>query len=365
MIEVPGQSELSIPAPVSGVVERVLVRQGQSIGGEQRVAELRITDEELTQTQTKLLATLARQEVVREEIARLEPLTSAGTVSGSKKRELEYELKQLLADQRTRMQEISARGLPDRVLESIVDSRVLASKLFVALPFSDPTLVTRSVSLDSTSASQLNYSVTRLDVHPGKSVRRGDTLCTLSLHSELQIRGTAFESDLPVLQKVNDNNWSIVAEFGHVQHDGHAHRHKLGGLQLLHINNHADAGSQTFDFFLPLQNEIERSTRDSAGRSYLQWRFKPGQRVHLRVPLALWQDQLLLPRDAVVIEGPNAFVFVEHEHHDEAGGDSDGHEESHARSTATIMIATKTSMKCSSSWSLFPFGYCIETPKLP
>lgn len=316
--EVPGMSELSVPAPVSSVVERVFVRQGQSIGSNEQIAELRITDEELTQSQSKLLSTLARQEVVREEIARLEPLTTSGTISGTKKRNLEYELKQLVADQRTNMQEIRARGLPEVVLESIVSGRTLADKLSVSLPeFSDPTYLTRNVSLDAQMIGPLSYSVERLDVHPGKTVKRGDTLCTLAFHSELQIRGTAFESDLPILAQLADKGWKLTAEFGHVQQEGHAHREKLDGLSLLHVSNHANAESQTFGFFVPFQNEVTRSNKDSHGRAYQQWRFKPGQRVHLRVPVEHWENQLLLPSDAVVVEGPNAFVFVEHIHEEE------------------------------------------------
>ena len=319
VIEVPGKSELSVPVPVSGVVERVLVRQGQSVGEDERIAELRLTDEALTQSQSKLLSTLARQDIVREEISRLEPLTSSGTVSGTKKRNLEYELKQLLADQRTSMQEIRARGLPETVLESIVSGRTLAAKLFISLPdFSDSTYLTHNVSINAATTAPLSYSVERLDVHPGKTVRRGDTLCSLAFHSELQIRGTAFESDLPVLEQLADKGWKLTAEFGHAQHEGHVHRDKLDGLPLLHINNHANAKSQTYDFFVPIQNEVKRLTTDSGGRAYQQWRFKPGQRVHLRVPVEHWKNQLLLPSDAVVVEGPNAFVFVEHVHEEEA-----------------------------------------------
>lgn len=334
VIEVPGKSELSVPAPVSGVVERVLVRQGQAIRNDERIAELRITDEELTQSQSKLLSTLARQDVVREEISRLEPLTNSGTVSGTKKRNLEYELKQLVADERTNMQEIRVRGLPETVLESIVDGRRLADKLFVTLPdFSDPAYLTHHVSVDAiTTTSPLSYSVEQLEVHPGKTVKRGDSLCSLAFHSELHIRGTAFESDLPILEQLVENDWKLTAEFGHVQHEGHVHREKLDGLSLLHVNNHANAKSQTFDFFVPIQNEVKRSTTDSGGRAYQQWRFKPGQRVHLRLPVEQWKDQLLLPNDAVVVEGPNAFVFVEHVHEEASDHPHDAHEDAIAHS---------------------------------
>ena len=48
-----------------------------------------------------------------------------------------------------------------------------------------------------------------------------------------------------------------------------------------------------------------------------QWQLRPGQRMHIRLPVERWVDQIVLPTDAVVVDGPNVFVFVEHHHHDE------------------------------------------------
>jgi membrane fusion protein, heavy metal efflux system len=49
-------------------------------------------------------------------------------------------------------------------------------------------------------------------------------------------------------------------------------------------------------------------------RKFEQWRFRPGQRLYLRLPLEHWPDQLILPAQAVVVDGPNAYVFREHLH---------------------------------------------------
>ena len=69
---------------------------------------------------------------------------------------------------------------------------------------------------------------------------------------------------------------------------------------------------------MPLQNEVVRETRDGE-RVFRQWRFRPGQRAHLKVPVTRQTGKIKLPLNAVAIEGPNAFVFREHAHADESG----------------------------------------------
>ncbi len=326
IVEVPGKSDLTVAAPVSGVIESVLVRQGQALSASEKLLTVRITDENLAASQSELLATLARAEVVREEIARLEPLTSSGTVSGRKQRDLQYELKQLQAQQETRMQDIRARGLPESVLKSIVEDRRLASTLTISIPTFTTEPTTLPVSLSSAPATK-NYSIEELKVHPGRSVQRGEPLCSLAYHAELYIQGTAFESDLPALKLLSEKGWTVSAEFGHVQDDGHAHRLRRENLELLHVENHVDPKSQTFRFYMPLTNEVEQSLTDREGRTFSQWKFKPGQRVHLKIPEERWEKQLLLPAEAVVIEGPNAFVFVQHVHDEEHDHDESAHDD--------------------------------------
>ena len=82
VVEIPGRSDLSVSAPVTGVVEEVRILPGESIAAQQPLFVIRITDEELTDAQAKLLAALVRQDVVRQEIQRLDPIIQSGAVSG-------------------------------------------------------------------------------------------------------------------------------------------------------------------------------------------------------------------------------------------------------------------------------------------
>ncbi len=134
VVEIPGQSDLAVSAPVTGVISRVDVLPGQSLLPNQSMFEIQLTDEALTDAQSKLLTTLTTQEVKKQELDRLRPLIETGAVSGIKARELEYELKQLTAQQAVLTQELLGRGLPKSTIDGIVANRELATALTVLSP---------------------------------------------------------------------------------------------------------------------------------------------------------------------------------------------------------------------------------------
>ena len=68
-----------------------------------------------------------------------------------------------------------------------------------------------------------------------------------------------------------------------------------------------DAESRTLAFFVPLENQQRFYEKD--GQQFTVWRFRPGQRVRLHIPVEEMQDVIVLPSAAVVREGPEAYVF--------------------------------------------------------
>ena len=68
-----------------------------------------------------------------------------------------------------------------------------------------------------------------------------------------------------------------------------------------------DADSRTFGFFIPMTNQSR--AYEKSGRTFLVWRFRPGQRVRIHVPVEKYEDVFVLPSEAVVREGPEAYVF--------------------------------------------------------
>jgi hypothetical protein len=310
VVEIPGRSNLSVSAPVTGVIEDVRVLPGQSLSRTAPLFTMRLTDEALIDAQSKLLETLTRREVAEQKIARLRPLIESGAVSGSRSLELDYELTQLEVEKSTLLQEIRNRGFPQSMIDPLLKDRELATTLTVYPP--------NFLGEDSTGSEDLasGFSVEDLMVHPGMSLARGEPLCTISYHARLYVEGTAFEDDLQVLDRIAENDWKVTLEpHGEAEMDADPIC-----LSLLRVDNHVDEQTQTVKFFMELPNDVTR-TRQTDQRIFKQWRFRPGQRVHLRLPVERWENQVTLPVEAVVVDGPNVFVFAEH-HHEEPGSTS-------------------------------------------
>ena len=318
VVEIPGRSDLSISAPVTGVLEEVDVLPGQALVPQRSLFRIRLTDESLIDAQSRLLEAQIRQEVVTQEIARLEPLTSSGAISGSQQREFEYESRQLQAKSAALVQELRARGLPADVVENVLTHRQLAATLDVLSP--------PYVGEAAPSGAASGYSIEELLVHPGKSVVRGEPLCRVAYHARLYVEGSAFENDVPILRRIAEQEWPISAELP-CDHDATgdvpSHRHATE-LPLLRIDNHVDPTTQTVRFFLELPNEVTQSQAEDRGR-FDQWKYRPGQRLHLKLPVEHWQSQIVLPASAVVVEGPEVMVFVQHT----LDHDDDDHDDDH------------------------------------
>ncbi len=323
VVEIPGRSDLAVSAPVTGVIESLNIVPGESIPSQKTLFTIRVTDESILAAQTKYLDMLTQEAVTNQEIERLAPLIRSGAVTGTKKRDLEYKATQLAASQATLLQELRARGLPESHLQKLIRNKELSSTITVETPG----FIAEDITADRGATG---YSIENIHVHPGKAVTRGESLCSIAFHRRLYIEGLAFGTDLPILQRIANEQWKISIELEHEPEPG-APDHELS-LELLRVDNHVDEATQMVRFFIDLPNKTTRSLTDG-GRRFEQWQFRPGQRLHLRLPVERWKDQLTLPVDAVVIDGPDAFVFVEH-HHEDAKTTGDGHDHAHSHDHA-------------------------------
>src|SRR5690606_516337 len=57
------------------------------------------------------------------------------------------------------------------------------------------------------------YTVESITVHPGESVSAEQSLARLARHSQLYVRGHAFERDVPIVAAVKDDQ-TVSVEFG-------------------------------------------------------------------------------------------------------------------------------------------------------
>jgi membrane fusion protein, heavy metal efflux system len=302
VVERPGRSSIQVAAPLTGVVIRVWPLQGETVKIGQPLFDLRLTHEEVVEAQAEFLRTAEELDVVAREIERLEKVAADGVISGKTLLERKYEQQKLLATQRSQRQRLLLHGLSLEQVASILENRTLLKELTVYVP--EP-----SADAKKTAAPRV-LQVQELKVESGQHIKAGDPLCVLADHAELYIQGKAFEQDAAALNETAENHWPLSA----VIEGNNEKRQTVSDLRLLYVANKIEPDSRAFLFYVQLPNELVRN-QEIDGHVFSAWRYKPGQRVKLLVPVERWSDRIVLPIGAVVQDGPESYVFEENDGH--------------------------------------------------
>ena len=162
-----------------------------------------------------------------------------------------------------------------------------------------------SLLTDAPSTNGFAYEVQELSVELGQQVQAGQLLAELSNHQSLYVIGHAFKREAPYLEQAVQERRAIDIEFAE---DVVGRWPELQqSFEIRHLSNSIDRESRTFDFFIPLANQSR--AYEKQGKSFLVWRFRPGQRTRLHVPVEKYENVFVVPAAAVVREGPEAYVF--------------------------------------------------------
>lgn len=312
VVEIPGRSSFTVAAPVGGNIRSVNVDAGQLVHISDPLFTLDIVDEPVLSAQVDLLDVLGQIDVTKSEIERLTPLAQSGAIAGKAQLEFKYQEQKLQSRKDARIQELIARGLTSTQVSKVIEQRQLIRQIDVLLS---------ETPQDSNSSEQdpISFVVESIDIHPGMTVDRGTALARLADHRYLYIRGEAFEQDVPKLYELEANHVPIEVQFGH-SHQDEAHRnYATRKAEIAYIDNHADEKTGTFFFYLRMKNEVAADSLLLDQSVTRQWRFKPGQRVHLKLPMDRYEDQFVLPREALVEEGVETFIFQQVFGHVEPG----------------------------------------------
>ena len=148
-------------------------------------------------------------------------------------------------------------------------------------------------------------------MHRGEAISAGQALGTLVNYSELFIEGMAFEQDIVQLSRASKNGWAVTALIDET--DGDVQR--VSGLEIAYLDTEIDPSSRTLKFYVRLPNEVVNENTGPDGTRFVNWKFRPGQRLQVRVPVETWEQQIVLPVDAVSREGAEYFVFQENGDH--------------------------------------------------
>jgi biotin carboxyl carrier protein len=334
VVERPGHSRLPVSAPMTGVVTHVHAVRGEAVTPGTLLVELRLTHEDLVNSQKEFLRTLGDLDVEQKEVARLEEVSASGAVPGKVLLERKYARDKLLASLASQREALRLHGLSVEQVDRIATERRLLTQLRVFAPsheahahphddgiqlsntpplqqalFTDEEATTLPTPVPVTTAGPA-LVIQSLDIHKGETVSTGDVLCVLADYSELYIEGAAFETDATAVAEAKRRGWqatAVVEQLG-AERD-------LPGLPIAFLANEVDPATRTLPFYVSLDNEIVEDSENEAGQRFLSWRYRPGQRMQLRVPVEEWADQIVLPAAAVVREGPDSFAFVQNGDH--------------------------------------------------
>jgi len=322
VVERPGRTRVQVAAPLTGVITHVHAVQGEAVKPGTLLFQIRLTHEDLVRSQTEFLRTLGELDVEEREMVRLKEVTRSGAVAGKLLLEREYARDKLSAHMRAQREALRLHGLSENQVNQIAKDRRLLRELQIFAPSIDShgeeelkltengvqQAAFQEVSPEPSNTTPLILQ--DLDVHKGQSVNAGDTLCVLTDYEELFIEGMAFEQDVSQLRHASENEWAVDAIFEQAGEESHV----IEGLQIAYLANQVNLNSRTLHFFVRLPNEVTKDRR-ADGNRYVEWKYLPGQRLQVRVPVQEWEDQIVVPIDAVAREGAEYFVFQQNGDH--------------------------------------------------
>ncbi|MEZ6041496.1 MAG: efflux RND transporter periplasmic adaptor subunit [Planctomycetaceae bacterium] len=343
----PGRTQVHVATPLNGVITHVHAVTGESVMPGTLLFEIRLTHEDLVQSQTDFLKSLGELDVEMTEMQRLRAAAQSGALSEKTLLDRQYAIDKLQSLLTAQREALHLHGLSDRQVSEIETSRRLLRELRVFAPMidehdhgdelklADDSMIPVAISkqpatradrlrdeqeerldkenqaLDqSLEATMVPLVIEQLNVHKGQAVAAGDMLCTVADYSRLYIQGDAFEQDIHWLSDARKNGWPLMAVF-----DAGQGKQELNNLNLSYIGNVVDTQNRTLPFYVDLKNEILEDQFNDEHQRFVVWKYRPGQRLQLRVPMEEWVDQIVLPVDAVARDGAEAFVFRQYGGH--------------------------------------------------
>jgi multidrug efflux pump subunit AcrA (membrane-fusion protein) len=296
-------SDRSVVAPVAGVVAAVHRHTGDTVRPADPLFTLRLVGDALHTTQTELYKTAQEAVAVGEQRKRVSTLAATGAVSEAKVVDLDNQLRRLAAADKAYRHELQTRGLTADQIDGAAEGRFVTEVVVAAPPHGDHGgLAAGPVAAPAEAAP---FEVQELKVELGQQVPAGQTLALLADHRALVIEGRAFRQETPLVERAAREGWPVRVEF--LEEAGGDWPSAEQAFTIRHVANTIDPVTRTVAFHLPLANQSRPLAADGRGR--LVWRYRPGQRVRLHLRVEKIENVFVLPAEAVVREGAEAYVF--------------------------------------------------------
>jgi membrane fusion protein, heavy metal efflux system len=305
VIDQPGVSDRGVVAPIAGVVTEIHAFPGATVTPGAPLFSLRLRSETLHASQLELFKASREIEIAQKQRERLANLAESGALAKSRILDVENQIERLQVTVEAYRQDLESRGLADGAIDAVAKGEFITEFVVRAPDRQADGIDERSETEGEPESLPFSFEVQSLDSQLGQQVEAGAVLCHLADHRALLIEGRGFKDDMPLVQEAARNGWKIEADFAASE----AKRWPpfAQELRIQHVANSVDPDTRTFAFFLPLKNQWQAYTQDDVSR--LLWRFRPGTRMRLRVAVERLDNVLVVPQDAVVREGPEAYVF--------------------------------------------------------
>ena len=316
MMEVPGEiadrpgvSDRGVTSPVVGIVTAIHAFPGETVRPGDRLFTLRLLSEYVQNSQSELFKATHETELELEKRSRLSQI-GEGVIPGARLIEIDQQVRRLQAAITSYRQDLLARGLSLAQVEEVAAGRFISTVEILAPPFPQGPQVTAGQPPTGTDQpGQLSmegtYEVQELKADLGTQVQAGQLLGIVANHRMLMVVGRGFKREAPAIERAAEEGWPIGIEFA--EDAGTGWPPLPEAFEIQHVANMIDHESRTFDFYILLANQSRSYTKN--GKTFVVWRFRPGQRVRLQVPVEELPGVIVLPAEAVVREGPEAYVF--------------------------------------------------------
>lgn len=307
----PGISDRGVTSPAVGVVTEIHVFPGDTVKPGQRLITLRLFSEYLQATQTQLFKASQEVKIVQQQIERLADIANAGAVSGSRLIEMQNDLQRQQTIVQAAKQELLNRGLTPEHIVSVTEG-TFVSNIDVAAPpprndetFLQGLVQSEQQNTEFKNGDEIAYEVQSLGVELGQTVQAGDLLASLANHQSLFVIGHAFKRESGLLEQAAQRKTPLA--IGFAEDSSELWPTIDQQFQIRHLSNTLDTATRTLDFFVPLNNQSRAYEKD--GKTFLVWRFRPGQRARIEIPVEKIPNVYVLPTEAVVREGADAYVY--------------------------------------------------------
>jgi biotin carboxyl carrier protein len=307
IVDRPGISIQGVIAPVTGAVTAIHHFPGDMVMSGEPLFSIRLLSESLHASQAELFKATQEIAIAQKQLSRLAGAATSGALAGSRIIEIENDIQRRRVVVEATRQDLQSRGLSREDIAAASEGRFV-TEIVVKVPErrAPSHSVYNTVADKATDTDARALELHSLQIDLGQQVEAGQALAQLADHRALFIEGRTFKDDMPLIQQAARQAWKVQIDFG---------PQSMGDwppppsqLPIHRIANAMDPDTRTFAFYLALENQsLPYMTADGDAR--LLWRFRRGGRVRLRVPVEEFDQALVLPRDAVVRDGPEAYVF--------------------------------------------------------